>query len=245
MLKRLKIVIIVVILVVAGVASFSYERYLQQHKTLPYVTSDNTVANETLKEPFVQFDGQNGTEYNYNATTQFTYRNVTSNLTIQVKYVYPFLNSACGPNGAVYVLFTIEVFGNITKKLHVTSLSLTLSDYGNYSNSYVKGFLMIAYPLFIYNATPVSGLRITAVGDLSAYGNFNITASYRLNDTVNTAGYSSFGISTASGDNSQLYLYLPPHASSTGTHIVRFIATLGGLADPVSVTINLLLVDTS
>lgn len=245
MLRRLKIVIIVVILVVAGVASFGYERYLQQHKTLPYVTSTNTVVNETLKEPFVQINSLNTTEYNYNATTQFTYRNATSNLTIQVRYLKPFLTSPLGPNGAVVVIFTIEVFGNITKKLHITSLSLTLSDYGNYSNNYVEGFLMIAYPLFIYNASPVAGLRITAVGDQSAFGNFNITAKYTLNDTINTAGYSSFGISTASGDNSQVDLYLPPYAGSTGTHVLRFIATLGGLADPVSVAINLLLVDTS
>jgi hypothetical protein len=191
MLKRLKIVIIVVILVVAGVASFSYERYLQQHKTLPYVTSDNTVVNETIKAPLVFIDSGNITEYNYNATTQFTYRNVTSNLTIQVRYLRTYF---AGGYNFVGVIFTMEVFGNITKKLHITSLSLTLSDYGNYSNSYVEGFLQIDSPIFIYNASPISGQRF----DQSAFGNFNMTARYRLNVTVDTAGYSSFGISTGS-----------------------------------------------
>lgn len=200
--------------------------------------------NETIKGDFLNYTSNYAPPYPFaayifNASTNFTYKNVTSNIRLEV-WFHPY-----GGTTSYYELqgveipFEILIFGNISQELHVSNLSLTMSDAGQYNTSDVVGFLtMYSPPEYLHNVTETNF-------NAEAFGSFNLTGYYKVDRIVDPYGFTNFSTFSGLNDLTGIDLILLPHQINVGTHIIHIIASLNGLADPVTVTINLLLVDTS
>ena len=231
--KKTVALLIAAIAVSSSVFAFAY--LANGNRVVPNISSDNTIDNVTIAEHFLNYTQTTSPPtplYSFNATTAIMFRNNSSYLTIN-EQVAPFVDPAVGYTEMNYL--NIIVTGSLSRALHATGFKLTVSDVGPYNNAQAEEFVVFseAYP-------PFSNVTAPSLSSLPPMiRNYTLNAVYKFVRVPGTVQSFVFGAFLGINCN----FYYPAGQSNFGTHFLKVEASLIGLAVPVSVTINLMLVD--
>lgn len=233
MLKKVKVIILALVVVIAGISVYGYLA-TRNNKSYPDITANNTVVNETVQGHFLNWTTTPPLMHLFyqNATTSVLFGNQSSNLTIDT-IVSPSDNNVVG---YVQISIFILVFGYIAPGLHPDKLLLNMSDLGPYSNGDAKGYAGEASNVPPYNVTDTTA---GPANNIIKWQNFSIQPVFNLVNQTKQPVYYYFGLEWQPQVN-----FFTPRSGGIGTHILHLTASLEGLGQPVFVTINVTLIDT-